>query len=103
LPENVSVAKLRVLLRERPAEMSLTTVGTFVSKGLELYSFVPSFAFEQALLPILDGPVSQIKRSDFVTDPERRKVISWLLRRHFERYLRYDPGNSPIPSPLEWK
>lgn len=87
LAENISVAKLRVSLRDRPVGMSLTTVGTFVTKGLELYSFVPSLTLQQTLAPILDGPVIYVRRSEFVTDPEQRKVFSWLLRRHFERYL----------------
>jgi hypothetical protein len=67
--------------------MSLANAGTFVTRGLELYSFVPSSILQQSFSPILDGPVTQISRVDVVKDPERRKVLSWLLRHHFERHV----------------
>lgn len=87
LPDNISVAKLRISLRERPAEMSLANAGTFVTKGSELYSFVSSSILQQTFSAILDGPVAQTSRNDFVKEPERRRVLSWLLRHHFERHL----------------
>lgn len=88
LPENVSIVRLKTPLWERPADISLETLGTFVHRDNELWSFVPLQIFLDALGPIVDTKACRaLTRREIETDPEQRKVLSWLLRKHFERHL----------------
>lgn len=88
LPESVSIIRLNTPLWERPADLSLDDVGTFVLRDNELWSFVPLALLMDALRPIVDPAASRMHaRGDLEADAEHRKVISWLLRKHFERHI----------------
>jgi hypothetical protein len=88
LPERVSIVRLKTPLWERPVDLSLDGVGTFVHREGELWSFVPLPLLMDALRPIVDPTASRVQtRSELEIDGEHRKVISWLLRKHFERHI----------------
>lgn len=60
--------------------------GTAIVRDKEIWSFTPLGLLRAAFAPIaLDG--AEFDRTELEEDPDRRRVISWLLRRHFERFL----------------
>ena len=60
--------------------------GTVIIRDKEIWSFSPLGLLRAAFAPIaLDG--AEFDRAELEADPDRRRVISWLLRRHFERFL----------------
>jgi hypothetical protein len=88
MPHSVSVLRLRLALRFRPPSLSLAQVGTFIHNGDEIWSFAPlpilSAAFEAVLDPELTRSHS---RAEIEATSAGRKPLSWLLRKHFERYM----------------
>ncbi|MES1242758.1 MAG: SIR2 family protein [Acidobacteriota bacterium] len=89
LPEHISIARLSVTLRDRPAGLSLDEVGTFIRHGDDIWSFVPLTNLTQFLEPILDVTKSTSReRSELESIPDSRRILSWLLRKHLERFLR---------------
>jgi len=88
VPENVSIVKLTVPLRDRPPTIDLAECGTFVDRGTELWSFVPLPILTTLLEPIVDKqgsksePLTKIEASE-----DSKRVLSWLLRKHFEYEL----------------
>lgn len=90
IPDTVSVVKLTGSWRARPAHLPVDEAGTFIVQGDEyIWSFAP--------LPVLhavfgsyarQGAGRTWHRSEIEADPDRRRVLSWLLRKHFERHLR---------------
>jgi len=94
LPDEVSIVRLRVAFRERPRELALDEAGTFlVRSDYEIWSFAPLPILTAALGSIADIKASQTRtRAEIEAGPEDRKVLSWLLRKHFERHLtRFTP------------
>ncbi len=88
LPERVSIARLRVPWENRPAHMPLSEAGTFVLHDGALWSFVPLAVLGTVLAPLVDVEASHAAlRSVVENDPDQRKILSWLLRKHFERHL----------------
>jgi hypothetical protein len=89
VPENVSIVKLAVPLRDRPSAVDLRECGTFVKRGLELWSFVPLPVLTMLLDPIVDKKASVTSlRTEIEASPDSKRVLSWLLRNHFEYQLR---------------
>jgi hypothetical protein len=85
VPEKVSIVKLTASLRDRPHTISLSECGTFVNHGTELWSFVPLPILTSLLEPIVDKKASQSKsRKEIEASPDMKRVLSWLLRKHFE-------------------
>lgn len=88
LPERVSVVRLCTPLRERPRGIDLSDCGVFVDRGTELWSFVPLESLTALLGPIVDRSASaSIARGEIEASAEDRRVLSWLLRKHWERHL----------------
>jgi hypothetical protein len=88
LPEHVSIARLRMPWENRPTHMPLSEAGTFVVHDGALWSFVPLPALSTVLAPMIDPKASHAPlRTGIENDPEQRKILSWLLRKHFERHL----------------
>lgn len=88
IPQNVSIVRLTTPLRYRPQTIALADCGTFVDRGTELWSFVPLPILTQLLGPIVDLHASQSKpRFEIEASPDEKRVISWLLRKHFEYEL----------------
>jgi hypothetical protein len=53
-----------------------------------LWSFVPLPVLSTMLAPMIDPEASHAPlRIVTENDPEQRKILSWLLRKHFERHL----------------
>ncbi|WP_296078013.1 hypothetical protein [uncultured Agrobacterium sp.] len=98
LPENVSILRLRAPLRTRSRDVALYDAGTFIHRGEnELWSFVPLPIITAALDALVDREnTREISRAELESDPEDRKVISWLLRKHFEQHLKGLEGNGLV-------
>jgi hypothetical protein len=88
IPENVSIVRLTTPLRDRPRTIDLGQVGTFVDRGTELWSFVPLPTLTSLLEPIADKKASiALPRKDLESSPDSKRILSWLLRKHFEYEL----------------
>jgi hypothetical protein len=89
MPERVTILRLTTSLYDRPAEISLDGVGTFVHRaGGDLWSFAPLAVLRERFGAIMDPAQSrEVSRSEIEADPEQRRVLSWLLRKHLERHL----------------
>jgi len=88
LPDTVSIVPLAVPLHKRPANMDLSECGTFIHYDGCLWSFVPL----RVLCTQLDGIIyadacESVSRTEIEQSPERRRILSWLLRKHWEKYL----------------
>ncbi len=88
LPENVSIVRLTVPLRARPPGLDLSECGTFVNRENELWSFVPLPILTDHLASIVDLKTSKtMSRAKVESSSDSKRVLSWLLRKHWERYL----------------
>ncbi|MGE3703540.1 MAG: hypothetical protein AB7G08_33165, partial [Hyphomicrobiaceae bacterium] len=88
MPERISIIKLKKSLWERPADLDLSGCGVFIDRGEELWSFVPREVLEERLAPIVDARSSRAEtRAKIEASDDDRRVLSWLLRKHWERYL----------------
>jgi hypothetical protein len=88
IPEYVSIVRLTTPLRERSRMIDLRECGTFVDRGTELWSFAPLPILTKLLEPIIDKKASQSKpRTEVEASQEWKRVLSWLLRKHFEYEL----------------
>lgn len=88
IPEQVSIVRLNTMLRDRPPNIDLEECGTFVDRGMELWSFVPLPILMTMLEPIVDVEASQSKpRTEIEASQDDKRVLSWLLRKHFEYEL----------------
>ena len=88
IPENVSIVRLATPLRNRPFTVDLGECGTFVDRGTELWSFVPLPILIGLLEPIVDLKNSECRpRAKVETSQDDKRVLSWLLRKHFEYEL----------------
>jgi hypothetical protein len=88
MPERLSIARLRTALRFRPPGLDLTRAGTFIHNGDEIWSFTPLPALRLALGGLVDDGLSRsCLRLELEATPDGQKVLSWLLRKHFEQYL----------------
>ncbi len=98
VPENVSIVKLNTPLRERPCTINLDKCGTFVDRGTELWSFVPLPILTKLLEPIVDRKGSAAPpRREVEANPDSKRVLSWLLRKHFEyELLRFEDRDGLI-------
>jgi hypothetical protein len=85
IPEYVSIVRLTVPLRDRPLPIDLKECGTFVDRGTELWSFVQLPILTTLLEPIVDKKACVIlSRKEVEASPDSKRVLSWLLRKHFE-------------------
>jgi hypothetical protein len=88
VPENVTIVKLTSPLRDRPRTIDLGECGTFVDRGTELWSFTPLPILTTLLEPIVDKKASVTPtRKEIEASPDSKRVLSWLLRKHFEYEL----------------
>ncbi|HEY9226041.1 MAG TPA: hypothetical protein VIP11_05305 [Gemmatimonadaceae bacterium] len=89
MPDEVSIVRLRVAFRDRPRHLALDEAGTFlVRSDHEIWSFTPLPILTAALGTTADIKASGTRtRAEIEADSEDRKVLSWLLRKHFERHL----------------
>ena len=88
VPDAVSIVQLKMPLRQRPATVDLSQCGVFVDRGTALWSFVPLQILTSLLDEIVDHAASAaIPRTQIEASADDRRVLSWLLRKHWERYL----------------
>ena len=92
MPEHVSIVKLTTRLKHRPNGIRLEDCGTFIERAwndeFELWSFAPLPILLELLGPIVDLESCQSKRRSVIeADPDERRVLSWLLRKHLEYHL----------------
>jgi hypothetical protein len=121
IPEHVSVLRITVPLRERPRGIDLGECGTFVDRGTELWSFAPLPILTQLLKPIVDLKASHSKTlAEIESCEDDKRVLSWLLRKHFEfkletfeeehglilehgrKHRAYFAGKKEGPRTIEW-
>jgi hypothetical protein len=89
LPDTVSVLRLRGPLVNHADGIKLEEAGTFIHHGDDLWSFVPLPVLARILAPIADLDRSCTRaRSEIEGHADSRRILSWLLRKHFERHLR---------------
>lgn len=88
IPDTLSKIQLNVPLQQRPNTVHLEECGTFVRRGMEIWSFVPLQVMLNLLEPIADKHNSfSISREVLESSPDTKRIISWLLRNHFEYEL----------------
>ncbi len=88
LPNVVSIVRLRIALRFRPPGLGLARSGIFIHNGDEIWSFTALPTLIASLETVADPHRSQVCAcSEIQATSLGRKVLSWLLRKHFESYL----------------
>ena len=89
IPDTVSVVKLVGSWRDRPSHLPMDEAGTFTVQGDQyIWSFAPLPILHAVFGDFADRGESRAwRRSQIEEDPDRRRVLSWLLRKHFERHL----------------
>jgi len=92
LPTHVSIVALTTRFWDRPASVLLEDCGIFIARSFEneheFWSFAPLDKLLRVLAPIADVESSDsILRTEIEEDPDDRRVLSWLLREHFEAHV----------------
>lgn len=89
LPDMVSIVQLAAPLRTRSRDVAIGEAGTFIHRGeTQLWSFVPLPIITAALGPLVAKVGTRaVSRAELEADPDHRRVVSWLIRKHFERHL----------------
>jgi len=89
IPDTISIVQLTVPWRERPRDLDVSECGTFIIRGSELWSFVPLPILATLLAPIVNREACvSVDREIIEESPDAKRVLSWLLRKHWERYLK---------------
>jgi hypothetical protein len=88
VPAHISIAPLRSGAIAALFQRDLRDFPLFVSRGDEIWSLAPAATIELKLGTLLDGQIETPIRTDVEKDEESRKVLSWLLRKHWEWFLR---------------
>ncbi len=88
VPDHISIVRLKTPLRHRPLSLELSNCGTFIDRGNELWSFVPLATLTASLDAIVDREAStSAARKKMEAVPDTKRVVSWLLRKHWERFV----------------
>ncbi|WP_300295616.1 SIR2 family protein [Ferrovibrio sp.] len=88
IPDALSIIQLKMHWRERPRDFDFSECGTFVARGDTLWSFAPLPLLAAQLSPIIDVDASvTVAREEVEASPDAKRVLSWLLRNHWERHL----------------
>ena len=90
MPTTLSLLQLRCTFKDRPATLDLSDAGTFVVvRSDQLLSFVPLPLLGSIFADVHDATRSApLSLAEVEADPIRRNQLAWLLRKHFEQYLR---------------
>jgi hypothetical protein len=97
LPDFVSVVQLSVPWHQRPGDLDLSNCGIFTLHDGKLWSFAPLPILCSQLEQIVDIEASKsVSRVEIEQSPDQRRVLSWLLRKHWEQYLRSFEENGLI-------
>lgn len=92
LPAQVSVVRLTTGFWNSTASVQLEDCGVFIARSFEgtheFWSFAPLDRLLRVLAPIADVEGSDsIPRSEIEESEDKRRVLSWLLREHFEAHV----------------
>lgn len=89
LPASVSRVTVKGKLEEISRRVPLHEIGTALIRGDELWSFAPAPLLQSVLKPVMTEPtVPTSAREDMEADADLARVLSWLLRKHFEGQIR---------------
>ncbi|UPJ53378.1 SIR2 family protein [Bradyrhizobium sp. 200] len=88
LPENVSRVKVSGTLETIARRVPLSEIGRALIWGGELWSFARAPLLEAVLKPVMmESNVRERPREEVEADPDLARMLSWLLRKHFESQL----------------
>jgi hypothetical protein len=88
VPDRVTIVALNIESSAPLRGVDLSECGTFVRRSNELWSFVPLQVMIKLFEPIADRSLSRsVPRTEIESSPDTKRVISWLLRKHFEYQL----------------
>ena len=88
VPDQISFVRLNEALHKHQQTIDLSQAGIFVERTNELWSFVPLSILGSILNQIADLETSSVISRDRVeANADTKRVLSWLLRKHWERYL----------------
>ncbi|CAN2536314.1 hypothetical+protein [Methylocapsa aurea] len=89
LPALVSRVQVSGTLEQMSRRVPLDEIGTALVWGGELWSFAPAALLQAVLGPVMkEASVRESRREEIEADPDLARVLSWLLRKHFEGQLR---------------
>jgi len=89
LPAVVSRVSVSGTLEAISRLVPLNEIGTVLVWGDELWSFAPAALLDAVLRPVMtEATVRESLRREIEADPDLARVLSWLLRKHFEGHLR---------------
>jgi hypothetical protein len=88
LPASVTRVPVRGTLENIARVAPLSEVGTVMTWAGELWCFAPRALAEVVLKAVMTGPARETERAEIERDPDLARVLSWLLRKHFEGHLR---------------
>jgi hypothetical protein len=88
LPSAVTRVPVRGTLENIAKETPLSELGTVMTWAGELWCFVPRALAAIVLKPVMTGPARETARAEIEGAPDLARVLSWLLRKHFEGHLR---------------
>jgi hypothetical protein len=89
LPAMVSRVTVSGTLEAIARVVPLNEVGTVLLRGDELWSFASPALLHGVLQPVMtEAAVHESPREVIEADPDLARVLSWLLRKHFESHLR---------------
>lgn len=88
VPDTVSILSLNIESTAPLRGIDLSECGTFVRRGTELWSFVPLPTMTTLFERLVNQSSSRsVSRKEIEAFPDSKRVISWLLRKHFEYEL----------------
>lgn len=88
LPSAVTRVPVCGTLENIAKETPLSELGTVMTWAGELWCFVPRALAAIVLKPVMTGPARETARAEIEGAPDLARVLSWLLRKHFEGHLR---------------
>jgi hypothetical protein len=88
VPDAISIVQLTKPWEELAHRADFSDCGTFIVRGSELWSFVPLPVFSGLIGHVMDKEVSvTVAREHVEASDDSKRVLSWLLRKHWERHL----------------
>lgn len=100
LPAKVSRVRVAGTLRAISTTVPLDQIGTALIHAGELWSFAPAPLIESILRPVmLETTVRELRRDDLVAETDSARILSWLLRKHFESHLHRLRGQGFVIEP----
>lgn len=88
LPPLVSRVRVSGTMEAIAKKAPLEEIGKALVHSGELWSFAPAPLLKTVLAPVLtESSIRESSREELESDPDAARVLSWLLRKHFESHL----------------